>query len=194
MDTLSATIESLTKRMRPRWAWPVSDRVSRGASWHTHIRFARRRVTLVTMNANLIDSITSIATLLTAAAALFTILEMRRQRSEGYRPVIAIDDELVSLYRSLQDRRPAIVFQRSGGFRATESSVSDVRFRVQNVGAGPALGVQARWEFDAIDFAAVVTKCDPAMGQTLSVESDFIRSEPNDGSSWMARRIQEHHL
>jgi len=35
------------------------------------------------MNATLVDSITSIGTLLTAIAALLTILEMRRQRLSG---------------------------------------------------------------------------------------------------------------
>ena len=70
-----------------------------------------------------------------------------------------------------------------------------ISFRLRNVGAGAALAVEARWAFDAIDFAAVVAKCDPEVGRNISVEDDLVRFDvQGNGLSWMAREAQEHHL
>lgn len=150
---------------------------------------------MIPLNSDLIQTITGIGTLLTAVAALFTILEMRRQRFEGYRPVIAIDDENVDLYISTQ-KRPIIVFQPPGQGPASSFSISGITFRLKNVGAGAALAVEARWAFDAIDFASVVARCDPEAGKTISVEDDFVSFDSQgNGMSWMVRKAaQEHHL
>jgi hypothetical protein len=144
-----------------------------------------------------VQTVTSIATLLTAVAALLTILEMRRQRTEGYRPVIVVDDQMVTLYRAVGggSTRRAILLQPSGKAPVDASFSSEIRFSARNVGAGAALEVQARWEFDAMAFAAIIAKCDPEIGRGISVERDFVRYEaPGNQAMWMSRRVQEHRL
>jgi len=148
------------------------------------------------MSESVIQNITSIATLLTAAAALVTILEMRRQRISGYRPTIAIEDQRVNLYQPIErGSGRTIVFQPLGKLPTHETVPgSDVRFRVRNVGAGSALQVEAEWEFDAIDFAAVVAKADPEAGEGILVERGFIRFQTKDHGVWMVRQAQTHYL
>lgn len=148
------------------------------------------------MSPDLLQQITGIATLLTAVAAFLTILEMRQQRTAAYRPALAIEDQPVNLYRPAQaDWGHTVVFQSGDKLPSREGFPGgDVRFRVRNVGAGAALEVDARWEFDAVEFATVVARADPKAGQGISVETEFIRFEADGYGSWMARRVQVHHL
>jgi len=147
------------------------------------------------MSSDLVQLITGIATLLTAIAALLTILEMRRQRTEGYRPAIAIDDEVVVLHRTKQGEKSTVVILTTGKAPSDERKFRDIRLSLRNVGAGAALEVEARWEFDAIEFAALLARHDPAAARGLSVEADFVRFESDGGHlSWMAQRIQQQHL
>src|SRR5439155_13991368 len=95
-------------------------------------------VSLSTMSSNLLQNITSVATLLTAAAAFLTILEMRRHRIASYRPAIAIEDQVVNLYSLAKvESGRTIVFQPADErpLRETLPGI-DVGLRVRNVGAG----------------------------------------------------------
>lgn len=146
------------------------------------------------MSSELLQQITSIAALLTAAAAFLTILELRRQRTAGYRPALAIEDKPVAVYQPSQNGK-TVVFQPLGSIpsRVTLPG-SDIFFRVRNVGAGAAIEVNARWEFNAVEFAAAIAKADSEAGQGISVDSEFIRFEAKGYDSWMTRRVREHHL
>jgi hypothetical protein len=147
------------------------------------------------MTLSLLQEITSIATLVTAAAAFLAILELRRQRVTAYRPSLAIDDQPVSLYQAQPGGEPRIVFQPDGKLPRRETMPDGgLQFPVRNVGAGAALEVQARWEFDAIEFAAAIAAVDPKLGKGIAVETEFICFQASGYGSWMARRAQVHHL
>src|SRR5438105_4928346 len=147
------------------------------------------------MTAALLQEITSIASLLTATAAFLTILELRRQRVAAYRPSLAIDDQPVSLYQAQRGGEPRIVFQPDGKLPRRETMPDGgLQFSVRNVGAGAALEVEARWAFDAIEFAAAIAAIDPKLGQGIAVETEFICFQARGYGSWMARRAQVHHL
>ena len=148
------------------------------------------------MTADLLQQITGIATLLTALAAFLTILELRRQRTAGYQPSLAVEDQPVALYRPSKDEYGrSVLFQTLGQQPTRESRPGgDVLFPIRNVGAGAALQVEARWEFDALEFASVIATTDGDAGRGVSVGGEFIRFEADGYASWMSRRVQEHRL
>lgn len=121
---------------------------------------------------------------------------MRRQRAASHRPALAIEDQPVNLYRSAQEEsNRTVVFQPADTLPPCETPLgTDVRFRVRNVGAGSALEVEARWEFDAIEFAAVVARADPEAGRGISTGAGFVQFEAKGYGSWMARLEQVRRL
>jgi len=144
--------------------------------------------------ATILQDLASVGTFLTAIAALFTILEMRRQRRSGYQPTLAIRDELVDL--QLQSRGNLgheVIFQPVGSsLRSTASDIVPLKLYLQNVGAGSALEVEAQWRFDGLEFANAIAQIDSDVGRSISIENDFVRFDGK--GAWGARYVQTHHV
>jgi len=103
-----------------------------------------------------ITSAAAVASLVTALAALATILEMKRQRRGTYRP------DFVLL-------RSSVYAHRHGSGRITVSNSQDtpqlgdfggLAIRAANVGLGSCKHLVLEWRYDILEFSRVIKECD----------------------------------
>lgn len=112
-----------------------------------------------------IPAISSIAGLVTAVAALFTVLEMRRQRIGSHKPEFSLPS--ISYYAYSKDGtvRPPFVWSRVelSKSQLTEADLLDEVIAVDcfNIGVASAKDVRAYWEYDVHAFVAKIARLDP---------------------------------
>lgn len=102
----------------------------------------------------------NIAAFITALAALFTVLEMRRQRKSSYLPDFAFEPKNFSLYKSESNSNIPLSYFDKSKKTAINNSLERVNLRCFNVGFGTAKEVSLSWEFDVLEFANLITKTD----------------------------------
>ncbi len=117
-----------------------------------------------------------IATLLTAAAALGTVLELRSQRNLASLPDPCIPSAGLRIMM-LRDHRLE-VFNEGGP--PTEMSAR-ARIQLQNIGVGAAKDVSYRWEFDVLEFIRIVTEFDSDKELKILWEDDLLRVKGQPG-------------
>lgn len=127
------------------------------------------------------QTLTAIATLVTAVAALLTILEMRWQRTSSYKPDLVVSDSPLVVYRMPDGGIFPFTFRTDGSRPSKESasslfnSLPDVR--CINVGVAQAKRVRYRWAFDAQQFIQQISAIDVDWGTKILVDRDVIRFE-----------------
>lgn len=89
---------------------------------------------------DVVELVVASATLLTALAAVWTIVEVKRQREASYRPTIVIPGDVIS------------VFQKGGIIYIQDREESHFehpyRFGLQNIGFGAAVNIKTTWKVD----------------------------------------------
>lgn len=115
----------------------------------------------------------NIATLVTAAAALFVILEMRWQRQSGYKP-----DLLVTGFAFNLKELELGVFS-DGTEEIADAMLHPKYFRSEcaNVGVGYAKSIQLFWQYDALAFIARIAHLDPKIGAAIQLDSGMLQIE-----------------
>lgn len=119
---------------------------------------------------DLLTLASSIAGLLTAVAALLTILEMRRQRASGFRPDLLLDD--ADLQFVDQGAPIPVAIRRDAPVRSIHPLGAPVYLDCLNVGVGPAKRVGGRWAVDLPHFVELITGLGSPNVLSLSIEED----------------------
>lgn len=140
-----------------------------------------------------VDQITAIATLLTAVATLFTILEMRRQRTSQYRPEIVLDDSAFKVFRSVTAAGRSMFAVTTGDAKPSDQwTLSRGCFlRCQNVGHGVARDVRLAQRVDGRAFAEKLAAHEEVIGGRIWADDRTIEFDGKE-ASWMA--FQGHEL
>lgn len=105
-------------------------------------------------------NLSSWAAFVTALAALFAILEMRRQRTSGYKPELLLLSQSFSFHETTSGPYPVEVTAATETAGDLASSAHEVRLECLNVGTGPAIDVVAEWH---VDVPALIAKVTPTL-------------------------------
>jgi len=92
--------------------------------------------------------VTVIATFITSLISLLTIIEMKKQRSESYKPIVVPVYSYYSL-KSYSDGRYNIQTQDNSEY------VQNLFIYLANAGAGTAINIRIKWSFELKKFANV---------------------------------------
>ncbi len=95
-----------------------------------------------------IEFITALAGLVTAIVALWTVIEVQRQRKSTIKPEISIGSSTLHVYGIQNNRSPDFVFSNVSQDKIHTGSVYSFVLEVFNLGSGPAKAVQLSWDFD----------------------------------------------
>lgn len=142
------------------------------------------------MTADQVAAASAIAGLVTAIAALLTILELRRQRLDQQRPELVVEDTAFTVFRTGQnDDRPLIAVEPAGS-PPTDSSDWRARFplSVANVGRGVARDVVLVWSFDALAFAERLAPFEHSIGGRVWVNGDLVEISADEEMISMMRK------
>jgi len=90
---------------------------------------------------DILSTSVSAATLIAGIATLMTVLEMRKQRKESYRPIVIPIGKYYSL-KSYQDGR------YQGYTQTTTSYEPNLYIDLTNAGLGPAINIIGKWVFN----------------------------------------------
>lgn len=120
---------------------------------------------------DLISIITAIAAFITAVVALFTLIELSRQRKASYKPEICILQNSFVL-RSDHDAAVdlALCWQSEEG--RTIDSKNKPYIQIANIGSGPAKSVQAKWEYDIENIIKTVNSVAQKLQRPFLVTKD----------------------
>ena len=134
------------------------------------------------MDSNTLTMLSSLVGLVTAVAALFTILEMKRQRVSSYKPELVIIP-------------PVLLFEPSTGFPPLlcrrkdlplDQPLIPVSVDCINIGAGAARDLLAMWEFDHQLAVAEVSPFVTYRGYSIWLEHGNTRIDfEEDGQTMM---------
>jgi len=94
---------------------------------------------------NILSTSVSGATFASYIATLLTVLEMRKQRKESYKPIIIPIGKYYSL-KSYQDGRYQGYTQAGGTYEP------NLFIELTNAGLGPAINIEGKWDFDFKEF------------------------------------------
>ena len=109
--------------------------------------------------------IADIATAVAVVIAVFTILEMKKQRSESYKPMLVFRSNVFD-YIGIKGERYIL-----GRWVKPETDVQCRPFiLIQNVGLGVAVDLEYKWEFNEEFLAESVRKLIVKLGYSASLE------------------------
>ncbi|MFY9820900.1 MAG: hypothetical protein WAM82_05925 [Thermoanaerobaculia bacterium] len=148
------------------------------------------------MSATLVQVVTALATLVTSLTALFTVLELRRQRMAQYQPTMAIEYQPVRIYKPAKSDygRGFVICPEGTNPSRGHFPQGDVLLQLTNVGAGPALDVSYSWSFDELAAAECIAHVDSAAAARLVIEEETLRFQADDYTSWSSDRVQKYRL
>jgi hypothetical protein len=138
------------------------------------------------MGADQVAVVTASAALLTGLATLFSIRELRLQRKVQHRPELILEDVGFRALRLRGESRfPVVTLAHLGSPpQRGDTWRGDLPIRIQNVGRGVAREVEARWSFDAHDFAAVLAPYEESIGGQIWIEGNTVQLEAKDAPAW----------
>ena len=145
------------------------------------------------MNANQVAAVSALAAFLTALAALFTILEMRRQRVSQLRPELVLEDSPFTLYRASTHGAQYVLAlcDPSSPPVDSEDIYGRCSLKLSNVGRGVARSTSAKWSFDRMEFAARLAPVAESIGGRVWIEGDLILFESEGAvARWLVRTNQ----
>lgn len=126
----------------------------------------------------IITTVTAVAAMLTAFAALWTVKEIKKQRESSYKPELYIGQSMLYVYGEIVAGRylPFRFSNKRLGIeinRTTERTF-DFNLNVFNLGAGAAKAVKFRWLFNIERILEVINKSNKIGFFHLYEESELI--------------------
>lgn len=114
---------------------------------------------------DLILILSGIATLISSFIAMFTLLEVKKQRHSYYKPDILIESFIVSISKSpffkkneeLLKYKTCNYNDYSSNYNEAKSEVS-AKYKVENLGFGIAKNIRCQWKFDSKKAIQLINK------------------------------------
>jgi hypothetical protein len=138
------------------------------------------------IDSGLIAATAAITGLVTAVAALLTVLEMRRQRVSLLRPELVVEDtEFHALGKPASNDAIVVKLSHEEATRTSDSLPERTfSFEVRNIGRGIAREVTYKWSFEAPAFGIMVpSERRPDGHHQLRIQDSTFTFE-GDGASW----------
>jgi len=118
---------------------------------------------------------TNIATLATAVAALFAILEMRWQRKSSYQPDLIVAGFPFRIRKFTQPTSQLELITDTATFTTNVGmAASPAHVRCLNVGVGHAKRVTFRWSFDASRIVEAIAELDVQRAAAIVIEDQAV--------------------
>lgn len=136
--------------------------------------------------------IVAVASLVTALAALATILEMRRQRRSMYRPDFALLQFQIDAYRGDKGRP----YVSNSSDPPPLDGLAGLYVPAVNVGLGSCKHLVLEWKYDVLEFARIIEQCDTddEFGITYEDKRLDIKGKSNEflsSTHFLARQDEE---
>ena len=147
------------------------------------------------MDANSFSIVANMATLLTALATLFAVLEMRRQRKSSFRPDLVVVNEsivaekhpTISFPAPIRWHEPEVIYSGAVSVTTIAPIRLDYSVRVYNLGTGPAKDLIFEWSFDLSKLVEAVNSLSQRLfaGQFIELTSaNWLKfTSKSDGSN-----------
>ncbi len=122
-----------------------------------------------------IEAAVSVATFLTALAALLSVRLMRQQRLSQVQPDIVFDDRRFTAFQRGSAGRLGLEMSNHGSVPDSNLlAESGLFLRVRNVGLGVAKDVTIRQHFDALALVSRVADASPEIAERIEVGDRFV--------------------
>jgi hypothetical protein len=141
--------------------------------------------------------ISGVGTFVSALVAMFTVLEIKKQRLSSYKPELIFDsfvsflfaDRFLSDDDNLRYKTTKYLENNQKSIKEANKNIS-IHYLLQNIGFGTAKHIEGHWNFDFKKASKVLKKY---IGTNLSIENDddgfFIRQV--DADFWLFFRKSE---
>lgn len=132
--------------------------------------------------------ISGIGTFVSALVAMFTVLEIKKQRLSSYKPEIILDsfvsflfaDNFLSSDDNLRYKTTKYTENNQRPLKIVDKYIY-IQYLLQNVGFGTAKYIKGYWDFDYMKASKVLNKY---IGENLTIENDsegfYIKDEMTD--------------